>query len=559
MANVTQRKKSFGVRFVMPFQSKQSGIREIPIDESPPASINVEEQRSRSSRLSARNKLRKRSAPDGHVLTNKAAAGDASKGVRAERMRGRSVPNTTLQEPWERDKQTGEIVDHTEMLHSLGLQDDGEDWSAQSYSRTREDPDQSGEVVLSKLTPELWKEILEYLTPSDLASLAMTCKAFFELLGPDTWVTLRHPHHHRHRVRFLSHMDHHMPHHLLCFACGTYHRRIQVGEEILKPTNIHNPIFNCPHVSNPSKRVSRIRLTSGRTLPFTFVQLVLRAHRFSPSHGIPLLELGRRYKDSSPYPWSHNTRYAIINGHLLIRVISTCFPPPPPLPPSGKRTLLYSPNDDYNPYFSVCPHWRDGNLMPAVKCALSHIPAVQRPSWTTGPQNAAANIRARLAAPVSPMVTLCHEVCRPMRRCPSCPTEYLIEVKLAEDRDDSDPRRRFRYALSVTRWSDLGDGSTPFPEHNPEWAALSQEPLTTSTTSAEDGENEENFQRDSEVPPEEDEMPCTYDSFAKLGRRAISGIFESANTSTGDTLPGQRMVSMNPTGIKKGEAGHDWY
>jgi hypothetical protein len=108
-----------------------------------------------------------------------------------------------------------------------------------------------------------------------------------------------------------------------------------------------------------------------------------------------------------------------------------------------------------------------------------------------------------------------------MRRCPECPTEYLVELKLAEDKND--PMVKFKQVICVTRWSDLGDGSSPFA---PEWAAINAEGVTE------------------------------YDSFAKMGRRAISGIFES---QSGVTIPGQRMLSLNPNNEKLGEEGHGWY
>ena len=219
---------------------------------------------------------------------------------------------------------------------------------------------------------------------------------------------------------------------------------------------------------------------------------------------------------------------------------------------------------------------------------------------------------------------------------------------MAEDRSDPDPRRRFKQALVVTRWSDLGDGSGPWPEMSKEWASLcdgdvarefplpvepkaveteaviTQEPMTVepetispttavdqSTATGEDAALQENSNIDpittDPTPPASistqtrdfaslpgpspptspvrksstsqsqsqsqfdatfDPKPFsqsaqledyTYDSFAVLGKRAISGIFESRNTTTGDVLPGQRMVNMNPQGDHLGERGHGWY
>lgn len=107
-----------------------------------------------------------------------------------------------------------------------------------------------------------------------------------------------------------------------------------------------------------------------------------------------------------------------------------------------------------------------------------------------------------------------------MRRCPECPTEYLIEMKMTEDRTDA--VNMFKQALVVTRWSDLGDGSSPW---SPEWAAINGE--------------------------------AEFDSFTAIGRRAISGIFESHFNR--DLIPGHRIISMNPNKEKLGEAGHNWY
>jgi hypothetical protein len=110
----------------------------------------------------------------------------------------------------------------------------------------------------------------------------------------------------------------------------------------------------------------------------------------------------------------------------------------------------------------------------------------------------------------------------------------LIEVKLSEDTTPENPSSggrargdvKFRHAIVVTRWSDLGDGSTP--ASSVEWAAC-------------------NGNTDLEE----------YDSFERLGRRGISGIFESAFTH--DTIPGRRIISMNPDNKTGGEQRNDWY
>jgi len=182
----------------------------------------------------------------------------------------------------------------------------------------------------------------------------------------------------------------------------------------------------------------------------------------------------------------------------------------PGMTQAAMRLLLYS-RGDYTPYFSVCAHWRDGILTSIPKCAIRHIPVRE--------VNAITQFRAHRP---TGLVPLCEE-CRPMRRCPECPTEYLFELKLVEDKTvERNSPDRFKQALIATRWSDLGAARSPA---DPEWAAVV-------------GEKED------------------YDSFIEIKNRAVSGIFESAFSDTG---PGQRILSMNPKGIKRGEAGNTWY
>jgi len=104
-----------------------------------------------------------------------------------------------------------------------------------------------------------------------------------------------------------------------------------------------------------------------------------------------------------------------------------------------------------------------------------------------------------------------------MRRCPECPTEYLIEIRIAEDKR-AQGIERFKHAIVVTRWSDLGDGSSP---SSIEWAAC-------------------NGKRD-------------YDSFAAVKNASICSLFEAA---TNNYAPNQTMLSL---GKRKGQTGDHVY
>jgi hypothetical protein len=511
MPEASPKKRGFGAHFVFPFRSKSSSSRAGSIDSSLSENSVADIKRKQQDNIS-HTRLRKSLPSEKSVTIVKQNKQNAISDGPRNHAQQSDFPAIDVSQAWERDKQTGEIIDHTDLLHSLVDQDPLDPWFEQDQFRVAQASTQSGERIVSKLSPDIWRRVLDYITPADAANLAFSCKAFRDLVGPEPWNALNHPDNHHHKINFLVHMDRYLPGHLLCFTCATYHVRIQNGQESLKPTNIRNLLFNCPNLGIPNKKVARTRLTFGRTLPFTFVQLALRPHHYSPDHGIKAESLSRRYKDRDS-SWSHQTRYAIVNGHLLLRVVSTCFAPPG-LPPAGERHLLYS-REDFVPYFSVCSHWRDGELMPSVKCALRHIP---KPIQGSGLKRVGDEVKYRLHRP-NPIITLCSE-CRPMRRCPECPTEYLIELKMAEDR--SDPVNIFKQALVVTRWSDLGDGSSPW---SPEWAACNGE--------------------------------AEFDSFKAIGRRAISGVFEAH--FNGDLIPGQRIISLNPNKEKRGEAGHNWY
>jgi hypothetical protein len=511
MREAPPKKKGFGAHFVIPFRSKSSGSRAGSIDSSLSEDSVGDVKRNHKNRVSY-SRLRKSLPSETSASVVGQRKQSAINGGPGNHVRENGFPAIDVAQAWERDKQTGEIIDHTDLLHSLVDQDPLNPLSGQARFLVAQTSSQSGERLVSTLSPDIWRRVLGYITPADAASLAFSCKAFRDLLGPEAWNAVNHSDNQEDKIDFLVRMDRHHPRHLFCFTCATYHVRIQHGQESLKPTNIRNPLYNCPNSSIPNKRIPRTRLTFGRTLPFTFVQLALRAHHYSPDHGVKTESLNRRYQDRDG-TWSHQTRYAIVNGHLLLRVVSTCFAPPG-LPPAGERHLLYS-REDFVPYFSVCAHWRDGELMPSVKCALRHIP---KPIEGSGLRRVGDEVKYRLHRP-NPIITLCSD-CRPMRRCPECPTEYLIELKMAEDR--SDPVNIFKQALVVTRWSDLGDGSSPW---SPEWAACNGE--------------------------------AEFDSFKAIGRRAISGVFEAH--FNGDLIPGQRIISLNPNNEKRGEAGHNWY
>ncbi|KAF1835569.1 hypothetical protein BDW02DRAFT_547895 [Decorospora gaudefroyi] len=416
------------------------------------------------------------------------------------------------------DKDTGERKDLTEMMHAFTYID-----GVDTIEEQREDetplydplrPD--GTATLGSASPEVWLRVADFLSPLEVANLSSTCRTMYTRLGRHSYKLLLNPAHRPQRLDFLLALEPKMPRHLFCFPCAQWHLRIQPGMESLKPHNVLNPLFDCPNRTNIHIPPPRIRISEGRTLPLAFLQLARRSWAYGPEYGVPQQSLARRWKDTDS-DWRHESTYHITDkGHVLMRIRSQHYVEGG-LTDAAKRLLLFS-RGDYTPYFSVCSHWKHGLLTSIPKCALTHIPYTTEADTNAIDKFQGRNLGKRAVGKVS----LC-SICRPMRRCPKCPTEYLFELKLVEDkRVRGNGVGRFKQALVVTRWSDLGPARSPA---DAEWSAIS-------------GENE------------------GYDSFKEIGRRAVSGVFEAAFT---DTVPGQRILSMNPEAVSANEESGDWY
>lgn len=483
--------------------------------------------------LSVSQKFRSAKYYSNETLQKRNAKEDARRQRRAryQSPRGSSDVHNETNELGERDysifSQATTMVDnhdHTEMMHGLTHHDSFDSlldkpsnlhkirdpyFSSENADLAEVFPEDERRVA--SLPSELWRRIASFLDPADAAHLTISTTTLYRKLGPASLIALSLPENKQQKIKFLRHLDRKLRGHLLCFPCATYHLRTRPDEESLKVDFVQNPLFNCP--SRKDSVLPRIRLTHGRELPYAFVQLALRSAKHSPSHGISHEKLSRKWKckDST---WSHRTRYHVHDNHLFVRTVSQTIAPPK-LTETAERHLLYD-REEYTPYFSVCPHWRDGELMRLVKCALSHVPS---PPVSVRKQLKQAPKISMAARRPNFIVHGCDE-CGPMRRCPECPSEYLIEIRMIEE--PNDPVFRFKHAIVITRWCDLGDGSSPVA--SPEWASL--------------------------------KGLETYHSFELVGRRAVSGIFES---DVSRTIPGQRMLSLNPKKERKGEEGNKWY
>ena len=426
--------------------------------------------------------------------------------------------------------------DHTDMMHRLAHHDSFDSLVDQTVGDTLhiigKDADTTlqristiHEALIDRLPSAVWQQILAHLSPLEAANLTFSSRTLHRKLGSASFKALDKPENKHAKTTFLLDHDARLPRHLFCFTCTTYHLRLNPGKESLRANFNANPLVHCPNARNAY--LPRLRLTHARELPYGYLQLALRHAQLSPVHGLSHTALSRRWKDADPKSaWSHRTRYMVHGGHLLLRTVSTAFAPPAATSTvTTERHLLYD-REEYTPYFSVCAHWRDGDMMKLCKCALSHVPAP--PTSIAQQLRKSFNVSRELARP-NFLIRGC-DWCRPARRCPECPTEYLVEIQMVEDKNikASVP---FRHAIVVTRWSDLGNGQSPFT--SPEWSAITGASLTASGATKDE-----------------------YASFSNIGRRAVSGIFESHISGS---IPGERMLSLNPKNKKLGEEGHGWY
>lgn len=421
---------------------------------------------------------------------------------------------------------TPKSKDHGDMMHRLAHHDSFDSlldkphmldqlrspyFLSQTNRMPRAEISEKHEICVASLPSELWQRIALFLTPMEAANLAMSNKTLYQKLGSTPFVELDKFANRHYKISFLQKFEPELPGQLLCFPCAKYHLRTQLAKEVLKAEYVKHPVFACPRVT--TSVLPRLRLAHCRELPYAFVQLALRHAKYSPSYGVNHEDLARRWtcKHSG---WRHRTRYTVHDGRLLMRVVSQSFVPPATvLTETAVRHVLYD-RQEYMPFFSVCAHWRDGDLMRVCKCMMSHVPAPPDPYYK---QLQRGFLLSRAAARPNFIVRGC-DYCAPARRCPECPTEYLTEIQLMEDIDDK--VMCFKHALVVTRWSDLGNGCSPYT--SPEWAAING--IETGSASG-------------------------YDSFTNVGRRAVGGVFES---QVSGAIPGQRLVSLNPKRKKLG-------
>lgn len=257
------------------------------VDPSSPTSIGLKGRLARALKLKpSRARLTKKPPPEytPNVFGPEPAKGKSPLELHKEKYKDSNI-----------DTQLGERKDVTALLHGLTHRESFESFDEERTRRPEER--KPGEEMISSLSSELWEIIANYLAPADAANLVFSSKTLRNLLGLSYWDVLNLPENRQEKLRFLIAMDCSLPFQLFCFPCAQYHVRVFPGKERLKQPGVLNPLFVCPNARSYVLRPPRTRLTPTRNLPFTFLQLALRAHKFSPEYGVPIESLSRRWKE----------------------------------------------------------------------------------------------------------------------------------------------------------------------------------------------------------------------------------------------------------------------
>ena len=93
---------------------------------------------------------------------------------------GKSFPSVAINDSYERDQQTGEVIDHTDMLHALAPTDSQEDIPLLQRMQSA-DGTEPGESLIDKFPSSVWDCIISNLDLADLAAVALSCKALQQL------------------------------------------------------------------------------------------------------------------------------------------------------------------------------------------------------------------------------------------------------------------------------------------------------------------------------------------------------------------------------------------
>lgn len=267
-----------------------------------------------------------------------------------------------------------------------------------------------------RIPAEIWLLIASHLEPVAASSLVLSSKAIHGHLGTRYWQSLVK----QEKIDFLSLLMPTLPDHQLCPQCVIYHPLSQLRNGLLQPS------YETTRGRVCQKDIGFVELADGRGIDWWMVQVTMaNARRSSSSNVQKHLSHAWSSNSYSQYrsDWHHNTRAAIVNGRLLLRLCSQGL---------MQRNMEDSRSNEFRFLGEMsCTH---------MNSALSDLC-----------DEAVYHFRSHSISSIT------KADCEKVHSCHRCLSEYLIEVANMKGRPD-------QVQITVTRWIDLGMGESPAQE-----------------------------------------------------------------------------------------------
>lgn len=193
-----------------------------------------------------------------------------------------------------------------------------------------------GRDVLRELPWELWLIVASFLPPSTARNFALSCRNTFNIMGHESQAALQRPENYRERLRFLEALDIHFPGHLLCLACGVYHKR---RDTFAVPYAIHQ-LFDrsmpgpvqypgSPHQGCPADAEEGVtfQLMPRDFFNWTTMHLIAREARLGSEYGqcgIESVMFAHILNKIDEAPWRHVREIRVIEGKVVAKIQSFC-------------------------------------------------------------------------------------------------------------------------------------------------------------------------------------------------------------------------------------------
>lgn len=283
-------------------------------------------------------------------------------------------------------------------------------------------------TTLIKLPPELLHMITEHLLPNDTASLILCNHALLRTLGTRHWSSL-HPGkgNEKYRELFLTALTRDLPRHFFCHHCSRLHLQDNLGPPgpALQPKNRLLCIEHHLDAGNRLRQCVQVhRIESRYSFTFPHLQLAMKRHFYGIKHGISTESLSF-------------TEVQVFLGEDEIERVITLL--------SVEARICSKPT-------SLCLRIQHWALISSTNrdMLLSKTGFVQICDHLSTHSSEISRLVQSILEPRRPEVE--DQIRTELFRCRRCNTNFQLEIKDLGDEG---------LALVITKWLDLGSGSTP--------------------------------------------------------------------------------------------------